>query len=297
LKRRFQGLEETIRPACSEVPDGLFLVRVDGAKYRWNAQKPFYWLRLAVLEPREFVGRTISGRLYCTPKALWKLGWFLRDFLYDVELLGRAEVDEKALFGLRGIVKISRTMVSGRSLLNLEGFCSRQPMGRVLHTALAAGVSFGADEMTYSYTQISRYLRCPRHYRRRCLDGWREKDTRAAMVFGRAFEKALSAYFLQKDAAAVLFRQWAAYQNNSLEYANSDSWERMLHQGIQLLERFAQEDRVRIRQPRRNLQVNFTRPSCGQERFVELGRYLCEVRVGQYWRVENLKSFDEFHYS
>ncbi len=29
-------------------------------------------------------------------------------------------------------------------------------------------------------------------------------------------------------------------------------------------------------------------------RFVELGRYLCEVRAGQYWRVENLKSFEEF---
>jgi hypothetical protein len=29
-------------------------------------------------------------------------------------------------------------------------------------------------------------------------------------------------------------------------------------------------------------------------RFVELGRYLCEVRSGQYWRVDNLKSFDEF---
>jgi hypothetical protein len=29
-------------------------------------------------------------------------------------------------------------------------------------------------------------------------------------------------------------------------------------------------------------------------RFVELGRYLCEVRAGQYWRLENLKSFDEF---
>ena len=28
--------------------------------------------------------------------------------------------------------------------------------------------------------------------------------------------------------------------------------------------------------------------------FVELGRYLCEVRTGQYWRLENLKSFDEF---
>ena len=30
------------------------------------------------------------------------------------------------------------------------------------------------------------------------------------------------------------------------------------------------------------------------ERFVELGEYLCEVRAGQYWRLENLKSFDEF---
>ena len=29
-------------------------------------------------------------------------------------------------------------------------------------------------------------------------------------------------------------------------------------------------------------------------RFVELGRYLCEVRAGQYWRLENLKSFDEY---
>jgi hypothetical protein len=29
-------------------------------------------------------------------------------------------------------------------------------------------------------------------------------------------------------------------------------------------------------------------------RFVELGQYLCEVRAKQYWRVENLKSFDEF---
>src|SRR6202162_5232241 len=29
-------------------------------------------------------------------------------------------------------------------------------------------------------------------------------------------------------------------------------------------------------------------------RFVELGQYLCEVRAKQYWRLENLKSFDEF---
>jgi hypothetical protein len=28
-------------------------------------------------------------------------------------------------------------------------------------------------------------------------------------------------------------------------------------------------------------------------KFVELGRYLCEVRAGQYWRLETLRSFDE----
>ena len=32
----------------------------------------------------------------------------------------------------------------------------------------------------------------------------------------------------------------------------------------------------------------------GTPEFVELGRYLCEVRAGQYWRLEKLKSFDEF---
>ena len=31
-----------------------------------------------------------------------------------------------------------------------------------------------------------------------------------------------------------------------------------------------------------------------ETRFVELGKYLCEVRAGQYWRLEDLKSFDEF---
>jgi hypothetical protein len=29
-------------------------------------------------------------------------------------------------------------------------------------------------------------------------------------------------------------------------------------------------------------------------KFVELGRYLCEVRAGQYWRLEKLSAFDDF---
>ncbi len=67
-------------------------------------------------------GHSVTGRLYCTPRALWKLNWFLRDFGYDTELLGRDEIDEKSLVGLRGVVKISHAVVNGTSLLNLDGF-------------------------------------------------------------------------------------------------------------------------------------------------------------------------------
>src|SRR5581483_5662802 len=119
-----------------------------------------------------------------------------------------------------------------------------------------------------SYTQISHYLTCPRRYRYRYLDGWQEKDTRAAMLFGRAFEQALGAYFRREDAAAFLFREWSASQNLGLHYSNGDSWERMLQQGIMLLDRFCQDDRVRIRQPRRNLQIKFARSIAGGNEFV-----------------------------
>jgi PD-(D/E)XK nuclease superfamily len=112
--------------------------------------------------------------------------------------------------------------------------------------------------MTYSYTQISQYLTCPRRYRYRYLDGWKEKDTRAAMLFGRAFERALGAYFRREDAAAVLFSEWSECQHLGLQYSKGDSWDRMLQQGIQLLDRFCQDDRIRIRDPRRNLQIKFT---------------------------------------
>jgi hypothetical protein len=41
-----------------------------------------------------------------------------------------------------------------------------------------------------------------------------------------------------------------------------------LQQGIQLLDRFCQDDRIRIRQPRRNQQIKFTRPVSGKNDFV-----------------------------
>jgi hypothetical protein len=91
-------------------------------QYRWHAQKPYYSIRFAVLEPRHLAGCLITGRLYCTARAMWKLSWFLRDFGYDIELLGKDEIDDHALLGLKGVLKVSHAIVHGISVLNLDGF-------------------------------------------------------------------------------------------------------------------------------------------------------------------------------
>jgi hypothetical protein len=127
MKRQITGLHAVDLGATDQVPDGVFLVRVQRVQFRRQAPKPYYTLALAVLEPNRFTGCTLSTRLYCTPKALWKLNWFLRDFGYDTELLGRDEVDETQLVGLRGVVKISHIVFNSTSLLRTDGFA---PAGR-----------------------------------------------------------------------------------------------------------------------------------------------------------------------
>ncbi len=122
--------------------------------------------------------------------------------------------------------------------------------------------------MIYSYSQLSQYLACPRRYRYRYLDGWQEKETRAGLLFGRAFENALAALFRREDAGAALFEQWAPYQNATLEYSRSDSWQTMYEQGIKLLELFTQQDRVDIRFPKRNLQVRVSKRLSATSEFV-----------------------------
>ena len=122
MRRRIQGLHEADQSAAFEHRDGLFLVRVERAQHRWDSRKPFYLLRFSILEPKELTGSSVTGRLYCTPKALWKLNWFLRDFGYDTELLGKNEIDDKALIDLWGVVKVSEVTVHGISVLNFDGF-------------------------------------------------------------------------------------------------------------------------------------------------------------------------------
>lgn len=122
MKRQIRGLHAADRSASGQIPDGLLLVRVTRAMFRRQAQKPYYALNFAIVEPVRLVGQALSSRLYCTPKALWKLNWFLRDFGYDAELLERDELDETQLAGLKGVVKISHIVLNGSSQIRLDGF-------------------------------------------------------------------------------------------------------------------------------------------------------------------------------
>src|SRR5271167_4745969 len=130
----------------------------------------------------------------------------------------------------------------------------RQQSGKHFPAPPVTRARGGVAKMTFSYTQIAHYLRCPRSYRHRYLDGWREKETRAAMIFGRCFEKALGAYFSGDDCSAVLHREWGAYRDTPFEYKKGETWDGLVHQGVHLLERFAQDNRICIPQPQDNLQ-------------------------------------------
>jgi hypothetical protein len=122
--------------------------------------------------------------------------------------------------------------------------------------------------MTFSYTQISTYLACPRRYRYRYLDGWQEKELRASLVFGRAFEKALAAYFLHDECETVFEHEWAMAKEVELEYSRGDSWQRMLRQGNELLNQFSQQKRVLVPFPRQNLQRQVLRRIGPEEDFI-----------------------------
>src|SRR5438445_11751799 len=120
MTRHIPGLHRETRNGSDEL-EGVFLVRVDRAFYRWHPTRPFYLVRFAVLEPKQHYGHSLTGRIYCTPKALWRLSWFLRDFGYNTDPLDRDELDEKPLLGLQVIVRVSHTVLHGDSVLTFDG--------------------------------------------------------------------------------------------------------------------------------------------------------------------------------
>ena len=54
----------------------------------------------------------------------------------------------------------------------------------------------------------------------------------------------------------------------ALEYKKGDTWDRLVHQGIHLLERFAQDDRIRIHDPQNDLQLKIVHQLPGGSGFL-----------------------------
>ena len=133
MKRHIPGLHSRQQDGDGPL-EGLFLVRVEWASYRWHPQKAFLQVRFVVLEPESFARRSFSGRLYSTERALWKLNWFLRDFGYDMELLSQDQMDEKALVNLRGVVRTTHITLNGHTFQNLEAFAPEADWEELSHS-------------------------------------------------------------------------------------------------------------------------------------------------------------------
>ena len=70
MRRYFESLRPGDVSAIHSVPDGIFLVRVDRARYHWHRAKallrdPFP----PSFKPKHLTGCFITGRLYCTSQS------------------------------------------------------------------------------------------------------------------------------------------------------------------------------------------------------------------------------------
>jgi hypothetical protein len=134
VRRRIPGLSSA-EHAHNDLLDGAYLVRVERVQYHWQKQKPFYTVHYTVLAPSPFAGKSIRTRLYASVNALWKLNWFLKDFGYDPDLLGSDELDELAIKGLEGVIKISHRTVNGCAWLNVDAFGPAEDWGQPFERA------------------------------------------------------------------------------------------------------------------------------------------------------------------
>src|SRR5437899_12911406 len=117
------------------------------------------------------------------------------------------------------------------------------------------------------------------------------------MLFGRAFEKALAGYFRREDAASLFFKEWTASRNAELTFSGHDTWDSMLYQGFQLLDRFAQEDRIRIPKPRLNQQIRFSQSIGSNNDFIAYFDAICQLDVTSYlleWKT-TFSNYPEAH--
>ena len=138
--------------------------------------------------------------------------------------------------------------------------------------------------MNFSYTQISQFLSCPRRYRFSIWTAGRKKIRAPPCSSGAPLRKHWPPSSCVRTPPRSCSTNGPSIATSIFSTPPTTHWDRMLQGGMQLLDRFAQEDRVRILQPQTNLQVKILRPLPGDNAFVsyvdaigELDDELCVI--------------------
>jgi hypothetical protein len=95
------------------------------------------------------------------------------------------------------------------------------------------------------------------------------KKKRVQLWFSGVVSKRRWRLTFRETTALLRFSRNGACSGTLLEYKKGESWDRLVHQGVHLLERFAQDDRVRIHHNlQSDLQVKLARELPGDNEFV-----------------------------
>lgn len=107
--------------------------------------------------------------------------------------------------------------------------------------------SNGEEKTRHSYSAGLEYDQSPYKFYLKRILGWRERDNKAALLFGRALESAIQFYHDNAGRGGVeeFVRLWVAHKSNDkLTYtAREISWENLLRAGTDMMKLYA------IRQP------------------------------------------------
>lgn len=105
----------------------------------------------------------------------------------------------------------------------------------------------GNPHRKHSYSAGNTFDQCPLKYKLQKIDGWKEKDTKAAFMLGRAFEQAIQWYHEHDGQGAIehFLEQWQPHAaNKELKYTKVEKdWTTCRQIGIDWLKLYA------IRQP------------------------------------------------
>jgi CRISPR/Cas system-associated exonuclease Cas4 (RecB family) len=98
-----------------------------------------------------------------------------------------------------------------------------------------------------SYSQVDKYLTCPEKYRLYYIENLRPKVAKASLIFGATMHVALAELFkVGQHPVATFAKLWDDLETEELNYSARESWQGFKGKGAALLEKFVEEELVKL---------------------------------------------------